>query len=192
MVSVVPVITGYVDRVIGTLDARQHSVTVTGRSKCQDLVDCSAEWPGGQIVGSSVLEIARKLAEPYGISVECEALCLDRLCRGSQQRQVWRGDLGGSRWQHGRYDADVARWPVAIPLCWHFGCVPWRKGRRGFCASSFVSPCRHGPSLRGERREVPGVHGRPSAQGQHGGGELSAVFKHKSLGSHGATERKST
>jgi prophage tail gpP-like protein len=65
------VMTGYVDRVIGSLDARQHTVTVTGRSKCQDLVDCAAEWAGGQIVGSSVLEIARKLAEPYGITVDC-------------------------------------------------------------------------------------------------------------------------
>jgi prophage tail gpP-like protein len=63
------VLTGYVDRVTRTYDARSHSVTIVGRSKCADLVDCSAEWPGGQIVGSSVLEIAQKLAAPYGITV---------------------------------------------------------------------------------------------------------------------------
>lgn len=63
------VITGYVDRVIPEIGPRRHAVTVTGRGKCQDLVDCSAFWPKGQIVASSVLEIARKLAEPYGISV---------------------------------------------------------------------------------------------------------------------------
>ena len=63
------VLTGYVDRVIRQIDARSHTVTVTGRSKCADLVDASAEWPGGQIVGSTVLEIAQKLAAPYGINV---------------------------------------------------------------------------------------------------------------------------
>lgn len=65
------VLTGYVDRIIRTLDARQHTVIITGRSKCEDLVDCAAEWPGGQIVGSSVLEIAKTLAAPYGINVTC-------------------------------------------------------------------------------------------------------------------------
>jgi prophage tail gpP-like protein len=63
------VITGYVDRVIPRISARQHSITVVGRGKCQDLIDCSAEWPGGQISGASVLEIARKLAKPYDIDV---------------------------------------------------------------------------------------------------------------------------
>jgi prophage tail gpP-like protein len=67
-----PVITGYVDRLIPSIDARGHSVRVVGRSKSQDLVDCSAEWPGGQIVGSSALQIATKLAKPYGITVKGE------------------------------------------------------------------------------------------------------------------------
>lgn len=63
------VITGYVDRVSPAYDAKSHSITVTGRGKCQDLVDCAAEWPGGQILGSSVLDIATKLAKYYGITV---------------------------------------------------------------------------------------------------------------------------
>lgn len=65
------VMTGYVDQIERTIDARRHSVTIRGRSKCEDLVDCAAEWPGGQIVGSSVLEIAQQLAKPYGIGVTC-------------------------------------------------------------------------------------------------------------------------
>lgn len=60
------VITGYVDRFAPSIDAGNHAVRISGRGKCADLVDCAAEWPGGQISGSSVLEIARKLAEPYG------------------------------------------------------------------------------------------------------------------------------
>jgi prophage tail gpP-like protein len=64
------VITGYVDIVTPSISKDEHAIAVYGRSKCADLVDCSAEWPNGQIVGSSVLEVARKLAEPYGITVE--------------------------------------------------------------------------------------------------------------------------
>ncbi len=60
------VITGYVDRFIPAIDAGSHSIRVLGRSKCADLVDCDAEWPGGQISAASALAIARKLAEPYG------------------------------------------------------------------------------------------------------------------------------
>ena len=63
------VITGYIDRFVPSFDKRNHRISVTGRSKCADLVDCAAEWPGGQITGSSVLQIAQKLAEAYGITV---------------------------------------------------------------------------------------------------------------------------
>jgi prophage tail gpP-like protein len=63
------VITGYVDRFTASITQGQHTVTVVGRGKCADLVDCSAEWPGGQISGSNALGIARNLAAPYGIRV---------------------------------------------------------------------------------------------------------------------------
>ncbi|SMF48304.1 Mu-like prophage tail protein gpP [Azospirillum oryzae] len=63
------VITGYVDRFLPTVDRHRHSLRVTGRSKSQDLVDCSAEWPSNQISSSDVLSISKKLAQPYGIGV---------------------------------------------------------------------------------------------------------------------------
>jgi prophage tail gpP-like protein len=63
------VVTGYVDRVIPRFSRGEHSLRVTGRGKCQDLVDCAAEWANGQISGSSALDVAAKLAGPYGISV---------------------------------------------------------------------------------------------------------------------------
>jgi prophage tail gpP-like protein len=65
------VITGYVDAFIPRIEPAGHSITVVGRGKCCDLVDCSAEWPGGQINGSSALVIASKLAAVYGIGVVC-------------------------------------------------------------------------------------------------------------------------
>lgn len=64
------VLTGYVDRFIPTYTPDGHSITVSGRSKCADLVDCSAEYPNGQIVNATVKEIATKLAQPYGIKVK--------------------------------------------------------------------------------------------------------------------------
>lgn len=64
------VITGYVDAVMPDLTKDTHEITVAGSSKCSDLVDCSAEWPGGQILGASVLEVAQKLSAPYGITVD--------------------------------------------------------------------------------------------------------------------------
>jgi prophage tail gpP-like protein len=63
------VITGYVDRVVPSIGRDFHRIRVVGRGKCEDLLDCSAEWEGGQISGSNALQIAQKLAAPYGITV---------------------------------------------------------------------------------------------------------------------------
>lgn len=61
-------ITGYVDRYIPEFDAHQHSIRIAGRSKTADIVDCSAEWPGSQIMNGTVLSIAQTLCKPYGIN----------------------------------------------------------------------------------------------------------------------------
>ncbi|MGE5546491.1 MAG: phage baseplate assembly protein [Solirubrobacterales bacterium] len=66
------VVTGYVDRFSPSLSSRNHTISVCGRGKCADLVDCSAEWPNGQISGASALEIAKKLGKPFGINVTAE------------------------------------------------------------------------------------------------------------------------
>jgi prophage tail gpP-like protein len=63
------VVTGYVDRFAPSITATGHTIRVSGRGKCQDLVDCAAEWPNGQISGSSAWQIAQNLAKPYGITV---------------------------------------------------------------------------------------------------------------------------
>lgn len=67
-----PVITGYVDRVVPSINATMHEIRVTGRGKCQDLLDCAAEWPNGQISNATAADIATKLASPYGITVNCD------------------------------------------------------------------------------------------------------------------------
>ena len=63
------VVTGYVNRWQGSINARAHTVQITGRGMCQDLVDCAAKWPGQQIVSTSVLSVAQELAGVFGIKV---------------------------------------------------------------------------------------------------------------------------
>lgn len=66
------VLTGYVDRYIPSMDQSSHTIRVIGRSKCEDLVDCAAVWPNGQISGTSAVDVATKLAAHYGIDVHCD------------------------------------------------------------------------------------------------------------------------
>lgn len=67
-----PVVTGYVDKVIPSINANMHEIRVTGRGKCQDLLDCAAQWPNGQISNCTAADIATKLAVPYNIDVACD------------------------------------------------------------------------------------------------------------------------
>lgn len=63
------VLTGHIDRVSPQLDGKRHLVQAFGRSKCADLVDCSAVFERHQMSGQTVKAIAAKLCEPYGITV---------------------------------------------------------------------------------------------------------------------------
>ncbi|MDC9598721.1 phage baseplate assembly protein [Xenorhabdus anantnagensis] len=64
-----PVITGYIDIWNSSINKSTHQIRVTGRSKCQDLVDCSAKWPQNVISSATALQISQKLAQGYGIGV---------------------------------------------------------------------------------------------------------------------------
>ena len=64
------VLTGYIDQDVNSGDGGSHTLRLVGRGKTCDLVDCSAEWPTGQLVQGTALDIATKLAQPYGITVE--------------------------------------------------------------------------------------------------------------------------
>lgn len=63
------VLTGRIDRYLPQLDAKQHRVTIVGRSKSRNLVDCSAIFESFQISGQTVGQIATTLAGKYGINV---------------------------------------------------------------------------------------------------------------------------
>lgn len=65
------VISGWIDRVINSIGPDAHPIRIVGRGYCQDLVDCSAVWQGGQFLNQTILQIARTLAKPFGIDVIC-------------------------------------------------------------------------------------------------------------------------
>jgi prophage tail gpP-like protein len=63
------VLTGFVDRYMPSYNARTHTIRISGRSRCQDLVDCSAKWTGLQFLAQPVLSIAQQLCAAYGVPV---------------------------------------------------------------------------------------------------------------------------
>jgi len=63
-------ITGYIDAVEPSHDAKSHSVRVRGRSKPGDLIDCSI--PQREYKQQDLLQIATALASAFGIKVTSE------------------------------------------------------------------------------------------------------------------------
>ncbi|MEX3690826.1 phage baseplate assembly protein [Paraburkholderia sp. BR14263] len=64
------VITGYVDRVSEVISAKDHVLSISGRGKCEDLVDCSAQIDSFQLLNVQTADLARQLAAPFGINVK--------------------------------------------------------------------------------------------------------------------------
>lgn len=67
LVNDVPVITGYVDDRLVSYDKEQHSITITGRDKTADLVDCTL--PDASYAYQTLAQIATAVCDPFGISV---------------------------------------------------------------------------------------------------------------------------
>ncbi|WP_434115852.1 phage baseplate assembly protein [Paraburkholderia caffeinilytica] len=95
------VITGYVDRVAEQVDAHNHALAISGRGRCEDLIDCAAQFDSFQFQSVSTAEIATALCRPFGIAVKALSpgivhpqVCLnvgespyqviDRLCKIAQ------------------------------------------------------------------------------------------------------------
>ncbi|ECF7297797.1 phage tail protein [Salmonella enterica subsp. enterica] len=63
------VITGWVDTVKQRISARDLSISLSGRDKTGDLVDCSAVYKGGQWHNRTLQQIAQDLCAPFGVRV---------------------------------------------------------------------------------------------------------------------------
>lgn len=66
------VITGYVDDVNPSYNKDTHSISVEGRDKAADLVDCSAGTDPGEHLNISLEALAKKLCTPFGITVKMQ------------------------------------------------------------------------------------------------------------------------
>lgn len=67
------VLTGFIDGVSVQYDAAQHSITVTGRSKTADLIDCSATHKPGQWQNVDLDVILRDLISEFGLELDMQA-----------------------------------------------------------------------------------------------------------------------
>lgn len=63
------VLTGYIDSLDTNFDPDNRSITLNGRDKAGDLVDCSIESTSNEFKNITLLKLAQKLVEPFGISV---------------------------------------------------------------------------------------------------------------------------
>jgi prophage tail gpP-like protein len=67
------ILTGYLNIDGPRIDPQNHTIALAGRSKTQDLVDCSLYPPNDikswQITTSSLMQAAQQLCKPFGINV---------------------------------------------------------------------------------------------------------------------------
>jgi prophage tail gpP-like protein len=66
------ILTGYIDEISVTSDSEDHILSVLGRSKAGDLVDCSAIYKTGTFVNQTLVDIAKKICSPFGISAKTD------------------------------------------------------------------------------------------------------------------------
>ncbi len=66
------VITGYVDDWVPSYDDKQVIISVSGRDKTSDLIDCSIIYPSGQFKNQTFTQIAKTVCQPFGINVIVE------------------------------------------------------------------------------------------------------------------------
>jgi prophage tail gpP-like protein len=79
----VPVIVGTVDDVDIEYDAQQHSITVRGRDKTAEIIDCAAQYKTGSFDNLSLTDIATRLAQPHGVSVRATVSVGDKFKKHS-------------------------------------------------------------------------------------------------------------
>lgn len=67
-----PIIAGYVDKRTVSIGPETHSISVSGRDRTGELVDCSANLLQWEFWGTPILTIAQRLAAPFGVTVSIQ------------------------------------------------------------------------------------------------------------------------
>ena len=70
----IPVITGIIDSVDPSYDKNSHSISISGRSKTGQLVDCSEAHSVGTFYNQMPEQLATELCQPFGINVVNQCL----------------------------------------------------------------------------------------------------------------------
>lgn len=63
-------VTGYIDKLTASLTDRDHSISISGRDRTADLVDCSAVHKPGSWQNAPLKKIVEELVAPFGIKVQ--------------------------------------------------------------------------------------------------------------------------
>jgi prophage tail gpP-like protein len=80
------VLTGYIDDYDPELSGTTHNVKVTGRSKTEDVIDCTPDLQSGQFNGYTLDQIARAICAPFGVDVVVAASVGDPFPDASLER----------------------------------------------------------------------------------------------------------
>lgn len=67
------VLTGWVEVVRKRRDGSSASISISGRSKTCDLIDCSPDFETTELAGLDLAAVARKVTAPFGIEVDAKA-----------------------------------------------------------------------------------------------------------------------
>lgn len=79
-------ISGYIDSLEPSIDPESHGITISGRDRAGDLIDCSAIAKPGSWRDTSIEAIAGELARPFGITVSAMASTGPKLRRFALQQ----------------------------------------------------------------------------------------------------------
>lgn len=67
-----PMLEGYIETVSPNISADEASVTISGKDKAGDLIDCAASETAGEFKKVKLEQAAEKIAKPYGLKVRAE------------------------------------------------------------------------------------------------------------------------
>lgn len=96
-------LTGWIDRIMPSIDPRGHNIMIVGRGRCGDLVDCTAFADNRQFLNHSVLDIATAVCKPFNIVVTerdpgTPAVANEKLTADGQVIPQYNVDLTTTAW----------------------------------------------------------------------------------------------
>ncbi len=96
----VPVITGYVDKRSPSFDVDNHGVTIEGRDRAGDLVDCSAQLDAWSFTSINVLALAKKICDPFKVKVSLQTGLVAETVTVPKKYSIDPGDSAASALEH--------------------------------------------------------------------------------------------